>query len=173
MGKQKAFTLIELLVVIAIIALLMAILVPSLQRARAQARAVKCQAHLKQWGTHWAMRTDENDGYFPGCGPERDYWWHRVSEEPWLTFGVGWGLGWYGSPTRDWYQSSEGIWCCPMARKLANPGGQLYGPGGTFLAWAGAGSGRRTSSRGTCTAATALAATLRGPRRVRTRPRAV
>jgi prepilin-type N-terminal cleavage/methylation domain-containing protein/prepilin-type processing-associated H-X9-DG protein len=135
MGKQKAFTLIELLVVIAIIALLMAILVPSLQRARAQARAVKCQAHLKQWGTHWAMRTDENDGYFPGCGPERDYWWHRVSEEPWLTFGVGWGLGWYGSPTRDWYQSSEGIWCCPMARKLANPGGQLYGPGGTFLAW--------------------------------------
>ena len=130
-GKQ-GFTLIELLVVIAIIALLMAILLPSLQRVKKQARAVKCQANLRQWGTHWAMRTGENDGYFPGLGPERD----QVRDEflPWSR-GPGWGLGWYGSPYRDWYQSSEGIWCCPMATKLANPGGEAYGPGGTFLAW--------------------------------------
>ena len=51
MSKRKGFTLIELLVVISVIVLLMALLLPALQRARNQARAVVCRAHLKQWGT--------------------------------------------------------------------------------------------------------------------------
>jgi prepilin-type N-terminal cleavage/methylation domain-containing protein len=58
------FTLIELLVVISIIALLLAILLPSLQRARGQARAVACQANLRQWGAIFRIYLDENDGKF-------------------------------------------------------------------------------------------------------------
>ena len=50
MNRKKGFTLIELLVVIAIIAVLMAVLMPSLTRVRKQARAVACQARLKSWG---------------------------------------------------------------------------------------------------------------------------
>ncbi len=71
MAKRKStganscgFTLIELLVVIAVIALLMAILLPSVQRARQQARAVACQANLRQWGFIFRIYMDENDGKF-------------------------------------------------------------------------------------------------------------
>jgi prepilin-type N-terminal cleavage/methylation domain-containing protein len=46
--KQTAFTLVELLVVISIIALLLAILMPSLQKAREQGRKVVCMSNLKQ-----------------------------------------------------------------------------------------------------------------------------
>jgi hypothetical protein len=52
-------------VVIAIIAILMAILMPSLQRVRKQARAVTCQSNLKQWGLIWVQYTDDNNGFFP------------------------------------------------------------------------------------------------------------
>ncbi|MCH7559665.1 MAG: type II secretion system protein, partial [Planctomycetes bacterium] len=65
MRRRNGFTLIELLVVIAIIALLMAILMPSLQRVRKQAKAVACQSNLKQWGLVFRMYTNDNDGYFP------------------------------------------------------------------------------------------------------------
>jgi len=65
MNKRSGFTLIELLVVIAIIALLMAILMPALNRVKKQAKAVACQSNLKQWGLVWAMYTEENRGKFP------------------------------------------------------------------------------------------------------------
>lgn len=71
MRREKAFTLIELLVVIAIIALLLAILMPALQRVRKQARSVVCQASLHQWTLIWSMFTADRDGYFhPGLGGE-------------------------------------------------------------------------------------------------------
>ncbi len=61
---RRAFTLIELLVVIAIIALLMSILMPSLQRVRKQARAVACLSNLKQWSYIWHMYTEDSNGKF-------------------------------------------------------------------------------------------------------------
>ena len=62
MGKQRGFTLVELLVVIAIIALLMAILMPALNRARELGRRSVCLGNLKQLGYAWIMYTDENAG---------------------------------------------------------------------------------------------------------------
>jgi prepilin-type N-terminal cleavage/methylation domain-containing protein/prepilin-type processing-associated H-X9-DG protein len=68
-GNKKipagAFTLIELLVVIAIIALLMSILIPTLQRAREQSRRVICANNLRQIGTSLNMYGNDNDGKLP------------------------------------------------------------------------------------------------------------
>ena len=68
--------MLELLVVIAVIALLMAILAPSLHAAREQAKQVACSCRLKQWGVAFACYAVENRGAWPHCdgldrGPRR------------------------------------------------------------------------------------------------------
>ncbi len=63
--KTRGFTLIELLVVVAIISLLMAILLPSLSKAREQARAVVCGSHLKSIGQSCYIYAGNIDGYIP------------------------------------------------------------------------------------------------------------
>jgi prepilin-type N-terminal cleavage/methylation domain-containing protein/prepilin-type processing-associated H-X9-DG protein len=62
----RAFTLIELLVVVAIIALLISILLPSLTRAREEARATKCSANLHQMGLAMHLYLEDNHGFYPG-----------------------------------------------------------------------------------------------------------
>jgi len=65
MRRSRAFTLIELLVVIAIIALLMGILMPSLQKAKELAQGAACKGNLKNYTLAVAMYLDDNDGRFP------------------------------------------------------------------------------------------------------------
>ena len=66
-GKRyaKGFTLIELLVVIAIIALLLAILMPALSRAKEQAQATRCLANLKQIGVAMHLYANDYDYQLP------------------------------------------------------------------------------------------------------------
>jgi len=61
---KKAFTLIELLVVIAIIAILAAMLMPALARAREEARKAACQSNVHNIGLGWAMLRKDHDGEF-------------------------------------------------------------------------------------------------------------
>jgi len=59
MSRRNGFTLIELLVVIAIIAILMAILMPALKRAREQGQRAVCLGNLKQLQLSWILYADD------------------------------------------------------------------------------------------------------------------
>ncbi len=61
----SAFTLVELLVVIGIIAVLISILLPSLNKARIQAQTTTCMSNLKQFAICYRMYADDNRGYMP------------------------------------------------------------------------------------------------------------
>ncbi|HSW45960.1 MAG TPA: type II secretion system protein [Phycisphaerae bacterium] len=73
-GHRRGFTLIELLVVVAIIALLVSILLPSLKRARDQAKAVVCSANLGQMCRAESSYQSENKEWIPGSPWTTGYW---------------------------------------------------------------------------------------------------
>jgi prepilin-type N-terminal cleavage/methylation domain-containing protein/prepilin-type processing-associated H-X9-DG protein len=79
-NERRGFTLIELLVTIAIIAVLMAVLLPALSRAREQGKRAVCLSNLKQLALGWMVYADDKDEKLVSGAAGIA----RVSEKPWV-----------------------------------------------------------------------------------------
>ena len=82
--RDRAFSLIELLVALAIVALLLAVLLPALGRARISARTTRCLSNVRQIGLAWSMYASDHDDraapYLSTRDSERVYWWGSIDE---------------------------------------------------------------------------------------------
>lgn len=100
------FTLIELLVVISIVALLIAILLPALRKARDSARKVTCAINLKQLGQAVGVYITDTDCFPPGYNDAKG-WAERVNE-------ISRILGYSDKSTSEYYKwNAATVFNCP------------------------------------------------------------
>ena len=156
-NRRSAFTLIELLVVIAILALLVAVLLPTLSRAREYARTTVCASNLRELSHGWHMYADANaDIILPGRyakepgGTANPANWYDVGNGKkyrprWIaTMGKYVGVCGFGSPstTDDRQDYDSTTYRCPAAPERTDERNHAYGYNHQFL-----GNARKTNGR--------------------------
>jgi prepilin-type N-terminal cleavage/methylation domain-containing protein/prepilin-type processing-associated H-X9-DG protein len=140
-GKRNGFTLIELLVVIAIIAILAAMLLPALSRAKQKAVGISCMNNLRQLQLGWLMYADDNQSKLVPVGGIANL---IVQQNPVLVAPGAPNSQWvYGrvdagpSATNEWfvengllfpYVKKDAIYKCPADQRIANRNAANAGP---------------------------------------------
>ena len=87
-ASRKQFTLIELLVVITIIAILAAMLLPGLARAKETSRRTVCVNNLHQWQLATAMYVSDEDHFYPDTGKRWMMWFRKAAYGSMKNYGV-------------------------------------------------------------------------------------
>lgn len=124
---RRGFTLIELLVVIAIIAILAALLLPAIGRAKGSAHSVTCRNNLKQWGLATELYASEHGDYLPPEGfanPTATHtnsgWYVQLAEQ--LNIPRYHDMEWRTNASAE---TGRTVWLCPSNRRRSN-GNNLF-----------------------------------------------